>query len=133
MGQCLSAANAAVDVLVPQDGTQNVAATRNDYELVIRASKDLEYILEAYLGARGKGLHEKCTSVQHLVPKDLQKKIRYLATIRNKLVHERGFNHIPDRGRFIQSYLTAEQQLKDILRQHGRIKGGDENDICRMM
>lgn len=26
---------------------------------------------------------------------DLQKKIRYLATIRNKLVHERGFNHIP--------------------------------------
>lgn len=34
MGQCLSAANAAVDVLAPQDGTQNVAATRNDYELV---------------------------------------------------------------------------------------------------
>ena len=30
---------------------------------VIRASKDLEWILEAYLGAQGKGLHEKCTSV----------------------------------------------------------------------
>lgn len=29
------------------------------------------------------------------MPQDLQKKIRYLATIRNKLVHERGFNHIP--------------------------------------
>ena len=36
MGQCLSAGNAALEVLVPQDGTQNVAATRNDYELVCR-------------------------------------------------------------------------------------------------
>ena len=36
---------------------------------VIRASKDLEWILEAYLGAHGKGLHEKCTSVQHCIPK----------------------------------------------------------------
>ena len=36
---------------------------------VIRASKDLEWILEAYLGAQGKGLHEKCTSVQHCIPK----------------------------------------------------------------
>lgn len=35
---------------------------------VIRASKDLEYILEAYLGAQGKGLHEKCTSVQRFIP-----------------------------------------------------------------
>lgn len=38
-----------------------------------------------------------------------------------------------DRGRFIQSYLTAEQQLKAILRQHGRLQGNDENDVCRMM
>lgn len=46
----------------------SVVLTRNDYELVIRASKDLEFILEAYLGAQGKGLHEKCTSVQHVLP-----------------------------------------------------------------
>lgn len=37
MGQCLSAANAAVDVLVPQDGTQNVAATRYDEHKKARA------------------------------------------------------------------------------------------------
>lgn len=36
MGQCLSAGNAALEVLVPQDGTQNIIATRNDYELVRR-------------------------------------------------------------------------------------------------
>jgi len=34
---------------------------------VIRASKDLEFILETYLGAQGKGLHEKCTSVQRFL------------------------------------------------------------------
>lgn len=39
-----------------------------------------------------------------------------------------------DRGRFIQSYTSAEGQLKQVLRQKGRKPpGGDENDMCRMM
>lgn len=39
-----------------------------------------------------------------------------------------------DRGRFIQSYQSAEQQLKDILRRHGKMPAGNnENDMCRMM
>ena len=46
-------------------------------------------------GAKGKGLHEKASSVQQMLRPDLVRKIRYLATIRNKLVHERGFNSIP--------------------------------------
>lgn len=133
MGQCLSAANAVQTVLTTQDGTQGVALTRNDYELVIRASKDLEYILEAYLGGSGKGLHEKCTSVQRLLPQDLQKKIRYLATIRNKLVHERGFDHIPDRARFVESYQIAERDVRSIIAKHGRKPAGKDGDACRMM
>jgi hypothetical protein len=35
---------------------------QNDYELVIKASKELEYILEHHFGATGKGLHEKISS-----------------------------------------------------------------------
>lgn len=36
--------------------------------------------------------------MQRVIPPDLQRKIRYLATIRNKLVHERDFHHIPVRA-----------------------------------
>ncbi|EFN58592.1 hypothetical protein CHLNCDRAFT_50396 [Chlorella variabilis] len=101
--------------------------------MVIRASKDLEYILEAYLGAQGKGLHEKCTSVQRFIPQPLQKKIRYLATIRNKLVHERDFHHIPDRPRFVESYQIAERDLRAVVAKHGRKPAGQKDDVCRMM
>ncbi len=31
----------------------------NDYELVIKASKELEHLLETEFGATGRGLHEK--------------------------------------------------------------------------
>ena len=37
----------------------------NDYELVIKTSKDLEYFLESEFDARGKGLHEKISSVEN--------------------------------------------------------------------
>ena len=33
------------------------AEVKNDYELVIRVSKELEYILEAEFGGHGKGKH----------------------------------------------------------------------------
>lgn len=38
------------------------ASIKNDYELVIRVSKQLEAVLEAKFGARGRGLHEKVTT-----------------------------------------------------------------------
>ncbi|KAL4440656.1 hypothetical protein ABPG77_000365 [Micractinium sp. CCAP 211/92] len=135
MGQCLSAVNTVQTLVTTQDGTQDIVHTRNDYELVIRASKDLEYVLEAYLGAQGKGLHEKCTSVQSVIPQDLQRKIRYLATIRNKLVHERDFHSIPDRARFVENFQVAESQLKDVVTRYGRRPAGaaPPEDVCRMM
>ncbi|KAL4457561.1 hypothetical protein ABPG75_012426 [Micractinium tetrahymenae] len=134
MGQCLSAVNTVQTLVTTQDGNQDIVLTRNDYELVIRASKDLEHVLEVCLGAQGKGLHEKCTSVQGVIPPDLQRKIRYLATIRNKLVHERDFHHIPDRARFVESYQIAERELKEVVARHGRrAPGPPVDDVCRMM
>ncbi len=67
----------------------------NDYELAIKSSKELEYILEVEFDAHGKGLHEKVTSAANNCPEispGLVRNMRYLATIRNKLVHERGFD-----------------------------------------
>jgi hypothetical protein len=40
----------------------------NDYELVIKTSKDLEYLLDSEFGAKGKGLHEKISSIQIQIP-----------------------------------------------------------------
>ena len=41
--------------------------------------------------------------------------------------------HADRRPPFLANLCTAEQQLKGILRQHGRLQGNDENDVCRMM
>jgi len=44
--------------------------------------------------------------------------MRYLATIRNKLVHERGFDAIPDRNTFIQKFESSQEELKKLIVLH---------------
>lgn len=78
----------------------------NDYELVIKSSKELEYLLEQHFGAQGKGLQEKISSASGL-SNQLVKDMRFLATIRNKLIHERGFDRIPDRTAFVGTFHSA--------------------------
>jgi hypothetical protein len=105
-------------------GSKNHHAT-NDYELAIKSSKELEHILEKEFHASGKGLHEKISSVSSALPAELVKNMRYLATIRNKLVHEHGFDAIPDRPRFIQKFDWSAAKLKEIISQRrGSNKGG---------
>jgi len=60
------------------------------YESVIKKSKRIEAQLQA-IGAEGRGLHQKATSVEAKLNKSTLKAIRYIATIRNKLLHEDGF------------------------------------------
>lgn len=87
----------------------------NDFEMVIRASKDLESMLEEF-GATGKGLHEKISSgvdTGHITQK-LAKSMRYLATLRNRLVHEKGFDCIPDRSSFIRTFEASQKELLEI-------------------
>jgi len=73
-----------------------------DLSLVIFSSKQLEALLEAKFEATGKGLHEKINSAAGL-SEPLKRKLRRVATIRNKLVHEPGFDAIPDRDKFVSS------------------------------
>ena len=58
---------------------------KNDFELVIRATKDLEHLLETQFGApSGKkdGLHDKITYAEQQanLSADTVKKMRYLVT-----------------------------------------------------
>lgn len=56
------------------------------YELVIERTKLLEMEL-VKLGANGRGLHEKLTGVEASIPTPVAKKIRFVASVRNKVVH----------------------------------------------
>lgn len=97
--------------------SQPVHAT-NDFELAIKSSKELEWILEQEFQATGNGLHEKITSAANMCPEltpSLVRNMRYLATIRNKLVHERGFDEIPDRKEFIKRFETSQEELKTMV------------------
>ena len=86
-----------------------------DTELVIHSAKELEFLLEEHFRATGKGLHEKISSVENRLPPALVRKMRWLATIRNKLVHERGFTHIPDRAAFIEAFDESVVELNALL------------------
>ncbi|ETO08638.1 hypothetical protein RFI_28749 [Reticulomyxa filosa] len=95
----------------------------NDYELAIRLSKELEGVLTEYFQAEGKGLHEKITSGIEKYnsrnrgspfPRQLERNMRRLATIRNKLIHERGFDAIPDKEGFITTFDESYQELQKL-------------------
>lgn len=60
----------------------------SDIDLAVRASRAIETHLTRRLGAEGKGLHEKLSSVAGRVGEQDAKDIRFVATIRNKVVHE---------------------------------------------
>ena len=65
--------------------------TPSDIELVIRYSRALESLLGKRLGATGTGLHERITSVEKRLPVPLVKRLRWIATMRNNVVHVDGF------------------------------------------
>ena len=87
----------------------------SDIELAISRVKALESLLEQALGATGKGLHEKVTSVQNRLTQPLVKKLRFIATVRNKIVHESNYQQIDDRDGFVRACDEAEATLRAML------------------
>jgi len=100
----------------------------NDYELVIKTSKELEHILERHFNAQGRGLHEKISGASGLSAR-LIRDMRYLATIRNRLIHEQGFDSIPDREVFQQKFLLSFDELEGIIRARNPSGQRDECTI----
>ena len=99
--------------------SNSIAACKNDFELVVRATKELEYLLETQFGApAGKqvGLHDKITAARtpsgQPLSQNTVRRMRYLVTIRNALVHDRDTNAIPNRADFIQGWNEVEADLR---------------------
>lgn len=89
----------------------------NDYEFTIRVTKALEHALEVGYGATGSGLHERVTSA-HALPGALGKRLRFVATVRNKLVHEHDTTSLPEGFRAAALQALAELQRDGPLLRH---------------
>jgi len=87
----------------------------NHYELVIVNCKNLEKLLEHGLGASGKGLHEKVSSVQDRLPRPLVKRLRYIASVRNKFIHEANSNRLDDPNGYKDACSRAEAELRSLI------------------
>ena len=90
----------------------------NDFELVVRATKEVEFRLEEHFGAPGGktvGLHDKISAARDArgqpLPAEVVRKMRKLVTIRNALVHDRQVNHIADRTTFMADWKEVEAAL----------------------
>lgn len=57
-------------------------------EAAVRGSKRIEAVLRDGFGAEGRGLHEYLGSVEHRIPSDIVRKARFIASVRNKVVHQ---------------------------------------------
>lgn len=82
----------------------------SDIDLAVRESRRLESLLAKRFNATGRGLHEKVSSVSQRLPLPLVKKLRYIASVRNKVVHNEDAA-IDDRRGFRRACRTAHAEL----------------------
>ncbi len=95
-----------------RSATQSInSSSQSEYEIVINSSKSLESELSK-LGAQGKGLHEKATSIEHMLSPELMTLLRKTATIRNKLIHEQDYS-LSDRE--LIHFKSAVQEALNLL------------------
>jgi hypothetical protein len=87
---------------------------KNDYELVVKSSKELERILHGeQRRGRRKSLREAALKTSNLSPQ-LESDIRYFIGVRNLLIHQPGYEAIPDKKAFIEAFKRAANQLEKL-------------------
>lgn len=62
-----------------------------DLNKIIAGAKSIERILTDQFGGTGRGMREKLDSARYPIPQPLQQRIAYLARVRNRCVHEEGY------------------------------------------
>lgn len=113
-----------------------INTTKNDFELVIRASKELENLLKTEFGAeerdasgRPNGLHALIDSAcipgtREPLPDRLKRTMRLLGAVRNKLVHNYTYNEIEGRQSFVEAFVAAEAEMKAMVMQAKGVTDG---------
>lgn len=73
----------------------------------LKIQKKIESLIAEKLNAEGKGLYEKTVSVEGYIDQEIVRKIRRIATIRNKLMHEDSFE--------LDDTLSFEEDCKEVI------------------
>ncbi len=81
----------------------------SDIEQVIIHTRRLEKLLRVQYHAKGRGLHQLVSSCEERLPHRIVGKLRFIATIRNKVVHEDG--HRFERRQFLKACVECEKAL----------------------
>jgi len=79
----------------------------SQYETVIDYTKEIETIL-VEMGAEGKGLHAKVSSIKNHLDEATIKSIRFIASIRNKLLHDSDFDLTDD---LLESFESESEKV----------------------
>jgi len=82
----------------------------SDIEQVVLRSRKIERLLREQYHAHGKGLHQLISSCEERLPHDVIAKLRFVATIRNKVVHEDSYK-LEDRKAFLAVCNECEKEL----------------------
>lgn len=82
----------------------------SDIEKVVTRTRRIEKLLRTQYHADGKGLHQLISSCEERLPRDVVKKLRYIATMRNKVVHEDDFK-LESRRKFVDVCNQCEKEL----------------------
>ena len=86
----------------------------SDNDVVLDASRPLEKLLKERFDATGRGLHELATDVQDRLSEADLKAIRYVATLRNKVIHEGLVLTADDRGGISDASRRVQDSLRTI-------------------
>ena len=89
----------------------------SDIELAVKRCKRLETLLEHDFAAAGRGLHEKISSIEGELPEPLVKRLRFIATVRNQLVHEADQNNFENRADYVRACDLAEKELQRLAKR----------------
>ena len=82
-------------------------------EEVIGRTRRIERLLDD-MGAEGRGIHEQVTSLQTKLPAALVNRLRFVRTVRNKLMHEDGYRFDGEQSDFLKSCDVAIEELENI-------------------
>lgn len=85
----------------------------SDLQIVASGAKAIEKVLVEEFGAKGRGLYANMASSRIPIPQALQRRIRYVAAMRNKSVHELRFD-LGDPAVFTERCARLAEELREL-------------------
>lgn len=93
-------------------------ADASDIDIVVNASRKLEICLREKYRAEGRGLSELAESMSHVLPSGLIQDLKWIAGVRNSVVHKDGSLH--SREKFVS---RAQEAADDLVKLGEYIEG----------